>query len=114
MLAAAIEGFTQPGRPPGCMLASGATHCSRSGQAAQAYLEAIRRRAPEPIRARLARGVAEGDIPPGADIDAITAFYATVAQGLALRAGDEVGRAALDAAAAGAMAAWEPLTSSDA
>lgn len=109
MLTAAVEIFTLPGRPKGCLIATGAARCSRAGQAAQAYLESLRRRAPEPIRARLARGVAEGDVPEGADLDAITAFYATVVQGLALRAGDGVGRAALDAAVAGAMAAWEPL-----
>ena len=109
MLETAVDGFTIPGRPQGCFLAIGATRCGRDGQVVQAYLESLRRAAPEPIRARLARGVAEGDVPESADLDAITAFYATVAQGLALRAGDGVGRAALDAAVAGAMAAWEPL-----
>jgi AcrR family transcriptional regulator len=112
MLAAAVEGFTRPGRPQGCMLASGAMRCSRNAQSVQAYVEAIRRQAGEPIRARLARGLAEGDIPDGADIDALAAFYATVAQGLALRAGDGVGRAPLDAAVAGAMAAWDPMVGS--
>jgi AcrR family transcriptional regulator len=109
MLAEAVEGFTRPGRPQGCMLASGAMRCSRNAQSVQAYVEAIRRQAGEPIRARLARGLADGDIPEGADIDALAAFYATVAQGMALRAGDGVGRAALDAAVAGAMAAWDPM-----
>lgn len=109
MLAAAVQGFTQPGRPPGCLLSSCATRSGRGGQSIQTYLEAIRRRSPEPIRARLARGVAEGDIPAGADLDAIAAFYATVAQGLAVRAGDGVERSALDAAVSGAIAAWERL-----
>jgi AcrR family transcriptional regulator len=112
MLTTAVAGFTRPGAPQGCLLASGATRCSRSGQAVQAYLEAIRRRTPEPIRARIARGVVEGDVPKGADLDTITEFYATVAQGLALRAGDGAGRVALEAAVIGAMAAWDRLMGS--
>lgn len=111
MLGAAIEGFTQPGRPQGCLLMSGATRCGRGGQGGQAYLETIRRGAPEGIRSRLARGVAEGDVPAGTDLDAVAEFYATVAQGLALRAGDHAGRAALLTTAAGAMAAWAGMTS---
>ena len=61
------------------------------------------------IRQRLARGVAEGDLPAGAPVTEMASFYTTVMQGLAVRARDGASRQALVNAAQGAMAAWEPM-----
>ncbi|HEU4690744.1 MAG TPA: hypothetical protein VFS23_20385, partial [Vicinamibacterales bacterium] len=55
--------------------------------------------------------VTEGELPRDLDTNGLAAFYATVAHGLGLRAGDGASQAALMAAVEGAMAAWEPLTS---
>jgi hypothetical protein len=93
------------------MLVLGAMNCTPASRGAQDYLCAIRRRAPEVIKDRLKRAVAEGDLAPELDIGAIAAFYATVIHGLGVRAGDGASRSALMAAVDGAMAAWGTLTS---
>jgi hypothetical protein len=87
----------------------GATKCTPSNSSAQNYLQAVRRQAPKVIKARLARAVEEGDVPAATDIDAVAAFYATVIQGLAVRAGDGATRKALMSTVEAAMAAWAAL-----
>jgi AcrR family transcriptional regulator len=109
MLRRTAESLSQPGRPHGCLLVLGATKCAPASQGPQAYLQAARRRAPEVIRRRLARALAEGDISPDADLGRIAAFYATVLHGLGVRAGDGASRAHLMAAVDGAMAAWSEM-----
>jgi AcrR family transcriptional regulator len=110
MLRLTAESFSQPGKPHGCLLVLGAMNCAPASRGAQAYLQAIRQRAPKVIRRRLGRAVERGELSPGLDLDGIAAFYATIIHGLAVRAGDGVPRTALLAAVDGAMAAWEPLT----
>jgi AcrR family transcriptional regulator len=110
MLRLTAESFSEPGKPHGCMLVLGAVNCAPANRGVQAYLQAIRQRAPKVIRQRLVRAVEQGQLSPGLDLDRIAAFYATVIHGLAVRSGDGVPRAALMAAVEGAMAAWEPLT----
>lgn len=110
MLRLTAESFTRPGKPRGCMLVLGAINCAPANKGPQDYLRAIRQRAPEVIKQRLKRGVAEGDLPPALDIAALASFYATVIHGLGIRAGDGASRAALMAAVDGAMAAWNALT----
>jgi AcrR family transcriptional regulator len=111
MLRLTADSVSQPGKPHGCMLVLGATNCAPASKGAQDYLLAIRQRAPEVIKDRLKRAVAEGDLAPGANTGAIAAFYATVIHGLGIRAGDGAPRAGLMAAVDGAMAAWDTLTS---
>jgi AcrR family transcriptional regulator len=110
MLRLTAEGLSQRGKPHGCMMVLGATNCTPSGKAAQDYLRAFRLKAPEIIKQRLKRGVAEGDLPPGADVDGIASFYVTMLHGLGFRGGDGATRAALMAAVDGAMAAWAEFT----
>ena len=109
MLRLTVEAFCRPGKPHGCMLVLGATNCAPSNKGPQDYLRAIRQRAPDVIKQRLRRGVAEGELPPQLNIDAIAAFYTAILHGLGVRAGDGAPRAALTGAVDGAMAAWEPF-----
>jgi AcrR family transcriptional regulator len=111
MLRRTAEALSRPGKPHGCLLVRGATNCAPANRGAQEYVLALRQQAPEVIRRRLDRAVAEGEMMPDLDTAAIAAFYATVMHGLGIRAGDGAPRAALMAAVDGAMAAWEPLTS---
>jgi len=111
MLRLTAESVCRPGKPHGCLLVLGATNCAPASKGVQDYLQAIRRRAPEVIKDRLKRAVAEGDLAPEVDTGAVAAFYATVIHGLGIRAGDGAPRAALMAAVDGAMAAWNTLTS---
>jgi AcrR family transcriptional regulator len=110
MLRLTAEALSRPGKPHGCLLVLGATNCAPANRGAQAYVLELRQQAPEVIRQRLERAVGAGELPPGLDLGAVAAFYATVLHGLGVRAGDGTPRAALMAAVDGAMAAWEPLT----
>jgi AcrR family transcriptional regulator len=109
MLRAAIEGFCRPGGPRGCMLLSSAAKCARGNEGVEAYARSMRVTAPGPIKRRLKRAIEEGELPSSIDASRLAAFYATVAQGLGLRAGDGVSRAELLAVIDGAMAAWDTL-----
>jgi hypothetical protein len=61
------------------------------------------------VRDRLARGQADGDVPPGADIDALAAYVSTVQFGMSLQARDGATREALSAVVDRAMVAVEHL-----
>jgi AcrR family transcriptional regulator len=109
MLRTAAESFSQPGRPAGCMILLGATKCTPANRGAQEHLQQMRRQTPEFIKQRLDRGLTEGDLPPGTDTGGIAHFFATIVQGLGVRASDGATRAELMAAVDGAMAAWPSL-----
>ena len=65
MLRLTAESFSQPGKPHGCLLVLGAVRCAPANRGAQAYLQAIRQRAPNAIRHRLARAVEKGELSAG-------------------------------------------------
>jgi AcrR family transcriptional regulator len=109
MLQLTAKLHSQPGKPHGCLLVLGAMNCTPANKGAQDYLQAIRRQAPKMIKQRLDRSVALGELSAELDTHAIAAFYATVAHGIAVRAGDGASRIELIAAADGAMAGWETL-----
>lgn len=109
MLRGAAEGFVSPERPPGCLIVLGAMHCSPASRAIQDDLTAIRRQAREDLRQRLQRGVMEGDVPAGTDLDALASFYTTLLHGLSIQARDGASREALLAAVDCGMAAWDRL-----
>jgi hypothetical protein len=50
--------------------------------------------------------VADGDLPPGADVEGMAAFYVTVLNGLSIQARDGAKASELTAVIDGAMAAW--------
>lgn len=109
MLRAATEGFCGAGGPRGCMLLSSAAKCARGNEGVEAYVRSMRLTAPTPLKRRLQRAVEEGELPASLDTGRVAAFYATVAQGLGVRAGDGVSRAELMAVIDGAMDAWDAL-----
>lgn len=109
MLTAATQAFCSPGLPPGCLIVSGATSCAQGNASVQEFMQEIRLQVPRIIRDRLECGVAKGDLPASADLDALAAFYATVLHGLAVQARDGASQEALLAAVDGAMAAWDAL-----
>jgi AcrR family transcriptional regulator len=109
MLRAAIETFCRSGGPRGCMVTSSAAKCARGNEAVEAYVRSLRLKAPDAIKRRLKRALDEGELPASVDASRVTAFYAAVAQGLGVRAGDGVSRAELIAVVEAAMAAWDSL-----
>jgi AcrR family transcriptional regulator len=58
------------------------------------------------LRARLDAAVANGELPAATDVDALSRFYLSVFQGMAIQAKDGATPAELRGAAKAAMAAW--------
>lgn len=85
------------------MVVSSAAKCARGNEGVEAYVRSLRLKAPDAIKRRLKRALEEGELSASIDASRVTAFYATVAQGLGVRAGDGVSRAELVAVVDGAM-----------
>ncbi|ADO68652.1 TetR/AcrR family transcriptional regulator [Stigmatella aurantiaca] len=104
--------YSTPGQPRGCMVDLGTMLSSPSSRSIQHYLRTCRHEATEKIRARLQRGIAEGDLDPRTNVEALTAFYTTVLQGLSTQANDGASRETMMAAVDCALAAWDHLPGS--
>lgn len=102
--------YSEPGHPTGCLVVHAAASCSASSSGVRAQLAEARRTVEASIARRVERGVADGDVPAGADAEAIAAFYNTVLEGLSHRARDGAPREALESIANSALAAWDGLT----
>jgi AcrR family transcriptional regulator len=110
MLRGSAEIFTGSETPPGCLVFLGAVNCAPASKSVQDRMVACRTQAPAVIRNRLTRGVAEGDVPSGVDLEPAVSLYATLLNGLPLRARDGATRAELLAAVEAAVTAWDQLT----
>jgi AcrR family transcriptional regulator len=108
-LRANAEAYAAPEKPSGCMIVLAATLGTPESKEVRAYLAACRRDGQDALRRRLERGVAEGDLPAGADTAKLAAFYTTVLQGLSIQARDGASRETLGAVVDCAMAAWDTL-----
>jgi len=97
--------------PRGCLMFLGAINCAPANKSVQDHMRTYRIEAPERIRKRLERGVAEGDMPKGVDMEPLVSLYASVVHGLPIRARDGASCKALLAGVTGAMAAWDSLIS---
>lgn len=106
LLDAAARQFTDPCHPPGCMVVSAATNCSADAAHIQAALAARRRGAEAKLKARIERGMKEGELPPRTDCGALAKFYCTVIEGMSTQARDGASRRSLLATAAVALRAW--------
>lgn len=109
LLESAAVSYTTEGKPRGCLVDLSTTNFSPANKGVEDYLRDHRRRAARLLRERFARGVADGDVPAGADLDALTSFYSSVLQGLSIQARDGASRQQLLAIGRCAMAAWDSL-----
>jgi AcrR family transcriptional regulator len=107
LLLAAVEAFTKPGKPRGCMLVLGAMNSMPASKSVQDHLRGLRIRRQKAIRQRLQRGVAEGELPSGLDLRSLASFITTMVDGLAIQARDGASRKALKFAVGCAMVAWD-------
>jgi AcrR family transcriptional regulator len=110
MLRGNVADYTDPGKPPGCMIVLAATTGTVGNEGVRDFLAGQRRAGEEALRRRLQRGVDDGDLPPGTDAAALAAFVTTVQQGLSIQARDGAPRATLDAIVDQALAVWDMTT----
>jgi AcrR family transcriptional regulator len=107
MLRANVRSYTVPGRPKGCMVVLAATTYTPSTEGIRDFLAEQRRQGTVAVRERLARGQADGDVPPGADIGALAAYVMSVQFGLSVHARDGATREELDTVVDHALAGWD-------
>ncbi|MBA4223048.1 MAG: TetR family transcriptional regulator [Methylobacterium sp.] len=106
--------FSRPDKPAGCMVVLSVIHATGTSDEAGRALRDARGEMQGVMEARLRSDIARGELPPRCDPPAIAAFYATVQQGMSIRARDGANRTELEAVARGAMAAWAGLTGAQA
>lgn len=111
MLQRSVANLTNPDGCRGCLLVLGDSNASPEHGGIHQYLAQRRKEIQAALEERLERGIAEGDVPPHANVKAMAAFFMTVMQGLSLRARDGASREAMMQVADAAMAAWDALTS---
>jgi hypothetical protein len=110
MLRATADTITAPQTPTGCMLILAAATGSTHNSDVRAFLTDLRRDMFDTIRARLERGVTDGDLPtPVTDLNAVARYYTTVVQGLSIQARDGATRTDLETVINCAMATWDTL-----
>lgn len=109
LLLATAEANGRPDRPTGCLIVLSGAHPDALPGGACGELSDIRRHAMAALEDRFRQGLEAGEIAPDADLAAMTAFYATVHQGMVFRARDGATSDELRATARAAMMAWDGL-----
>jgi AcrR family transcriptional regulator len=109
MLQAAVDAFSAPDAPGGCLLILGATNCPIESKTVQDHLLSIRREISQSILDRLKRGQRDGDVPTTASLTPLTAYFSTVLHGLALQSRDGASRQTLTQVVEIAMAGWQQM-----
>lgn len=109
MLRGNVADYTDPTKPPGCMIVLAATTGTVGNEGVRDFLADQRRSGEEALRRRLRQGVEDGDLPPETDVHALAAFVTTVQQGLSIQARDGAPRATLDAVVDQGLAVWEVI-----
>jgi AcrR family transcriptional regulator len=109
MLLAAAEGCVVPGKPSGCLIALGAVNGGPDSDAMQQLLSERRRLTTATIRNRLQRGIADGQLPVGVDVDGVAAYFSAIINGLSIEARDGATIDALRRVVDNAMAGWDAL-----
>jgi len=106
LLLDAVDSYCDAKQPRGCMVVLAATNCAIESSDIRDELASRRRAAEAVIRGRIAAGRAAGELPPGADVDALAGFVAAMLYGLALKARDGTSRAALRKVVGQVMRMW--------
>jgi AcrR family transcriptional regulator len=105
------ENYTQPDKPPGCMIVLAALLGTPQNRKVRDHLASHRRQSHEALRRRIEDGIRAGDVPRGADATAIAGFYSTILEGLSIKARDGASRKTLNTIIDSAMASWDVLIS---
>lgn len=109
MLCNNADAYTDPATPTGCMIVLADTTGPAGTDNVGALLAERRREGLEALQGRLEQGVADGDLPRGADTVGLAAFYTAVLQGLAVQARDGASRDTLQPIIDCAVSAWETV-----
>jgi len=106
LLAYVAEEMTDSAHPHGCLMMMAATTTTAASPQLQAAVAKLRASSRNKLRERIARGVAEGELPADTDCAALAAFYGTVLAGMAAMAHDGATRKTLLGTVETAMRSW--------
>lgn len=106
MVMRAVEGFTRPGFPAGCLLASATASVSAEAADVKAAITDMRRETRERIAARIVRDVATGALPQDTRAQTLADLTVALIQGLSVLARDGVSRQDLLAVVTVSMQRW--------
>lgn len=106
MLKEAAKAFSRPDMPRGCLVASGSLLSAKEHLAITQGMTGLRNHARGLIQARIEQAVAEGELSPDVDVEAMAAFFSAAVQGMSVQALDGASRSLLNRIADLAMAAW--------
>ncbi|HZH51455.1 MAG TPA: TetR/AcrR family transcriptional regulator [Microvirga sp.] len=110
MLHASISCSTQEGRPQGCMIALGATHCAPENERVRLELKEMRRILRDTLRLKFETAVADGLLPPDLDPGSLATYFATLVHGISIQARDGATREELKAVVVHALASFDRAT----
>jgi AcrR family transcriptional regulator len=110
MLYASIDCSTQEGRPQGCMIALGATHCAPENERVRLELKEMRRILRDTLRLKFETAIADGRLPPDSDAGSLATYFATLVHGVSIQARDGATRDELKAVVVHALAAFDHAT----
>jgi AcrR family transcriptional regulator len=100
-----LDALTQPGRPAGCLSIQGGVSSGPANAGIAKFLAASRLAGEAVLTERLARAVAEGDLPEDTDPAALARFLQVVQEGQAVHAAAGVSRDLLEESAEFALRA---------
>lgn len=106
VLAETAVRLTDPRFPRGCMVVLSAITVSEEATKVQGELQQCRAGWEQQMKARIERGISEGDVPSGANAAALASFYMAVLQGMSLHAKDGASRELLKQIGDAALLAW--------
>lgn len=95
LLAGSARAFTRPGRPRGCMISTSVLTCAVENEPIARHVQALRGASIDRLRARIERGIAEGQLKPTTDSQALARFIGAMIQGMSVQAQDGASEAAL-------------------
>lgn len=106
LLHGAVNSFTRPGVPRGCLVILGAINCT--AESSDVYLALAERRAnaERVVRARIYAARKAGELAEDADVDALAGMVTATLYGLAIKARDGASRAMLRKIVEQTMRTW--------
>ncbi|GAA4249052.1 TetR family transcriptional regulator [Azospirillum formosense] len=99
--------FTKRDRPHGCMVSTAVLTCAAENEPVARHVAGLRTATLDLIRARIERGMAEGQVKRETDAEALARFVGAMIQGMSVQAQDGASAEALSSLAAHAIAEIE-------
>lgn len=107
MLLASIDVALRAPQSSGCLLILGVMNCQPETGPLYDLLKGMRKETVERVRARLRRGVADGDLPQTTDIPTLASYYGAIMQAISMQARDGATRQELEALVGPSLAALQ-------